>query len=361
MNIVKATKKYESWLARRIPILGADLKLKHQEMSAAVFPFLRATFYRWAQIWPEVCRDAAKAPAVLAVGDLHVENFGTWRDIEGRLVWGVNDLDEVYPMPYTIDLVRLAASAHLAIAAQHLSLGSKDACDAILAGYADNLKAGGNPIVLGEHHHWLRQIASSELREPARFWARMAALPTFTDCPPKSAVKALERMMPEPGLAYRIAHRVAGLGSLGRERYVAIADWRGGKIAREAKTLVASAWAWANGGGSEKILYECMLEQAVRCRDPFVRVKGRWIVRRLAPDCSRIEMDTLPKARDEHRLLYEMGRETANVHLGSKRAATAVLRDLTNRPAGWLHAAARAMVKATSKDWEAWKARGVGP
>src|SRR5260370_32652719 len=47
---------------------------------------------------------------VLAVGDLHVENFGTWRDAEGRLTWGVNDFDEAYPLPYTIDLARLATS-----------------------------------------------------------------------------------------------------------------------------------------------------------------------------------------------------------------------------------------------------------
>ena len=356
MNIVKATKKYESWLARRIPILAADLKLKHREMAAAAFPFLRATFYRWAQIWPEACRDAARAPVVLAVGDLHVENFGTWRDIEGRLIWGVNDFDEVYPMPYTIDLVRLATSAHLAIAAEHLTLGPKDACDAILEGYTENLRRGGAPIVLGERHHWLRRIAFTELRDPSQFWPRITALPTLEAPPPKSAVKALERMMPEPGLSFRLAHRVAGLGSLGRERYVAIADWRGGKIAREAKSLVTSAWQWANGGSSEKIFYECMLEQAVRCRDPFVRLKSRWIVRRLAPDCSRIEMAALPRAHDEHRLLYEMGRETANVHLGSKRATKAVARDLHRRPARWLHVATRAMVEATGKDWEEWKA-----
>ena len=30
----------------------------------------------------------------LSVGDLHVENFGTWRDSEGRLIWGINDFDE---------------------------------------------------------------------------------------------------------------------------------------------------------------------------------------------------------------------------------------------------------------------------
>ena len=83
-------------------------------MRSAPFPFLRATYYRWAQIWPEVCRRAATAPVALAVGDLHVENFGTWRDIEGRLIWGINDFDEAWRLPYTNDLIRLATSALLA-------------------------------------------------------------------------------------------------------------------------------------------------------------------------------------------------------------------------------------------------------
>ena len=55
------------------------------------------------------------APSVLAVGDIHIENFGTWRDEEGRLVWGVNDFDEAAEMPYVLDLVRLATSAALAL------------------------------------------------------------------------------------------------------------------------------------------------------------------------------------------------------------------------------------------------------
>ena len=58
-----------------------------------------------------VCPDLANAPSVLAVGDIHLENFGTWRDAEGRLVWGVNDYDEAAEMPYILDLVRLAVSA----------------------------------------------------------------------------------------------------------------------------------------------------------------------------------------------------------------------------------------------------------
>lgn len=86
MDIKQSTQAYEAWLAKRMPLLDADLRLKHQKMAESPFPFLRATFYRWAQLWPEVCPELAGAPAVLGVGDLHVENFGTWRDAEGRLI-----------------------------------------------------------------------------------------------------------------------------------------------------------------------------------------------------------------------------------------------------------------------------------
>jgi uncharacterized protein (DUF2252 family) len=110
MNIVKATKKYEDWLGLHIPIVGRDLRLKHEQMAAALFPFFRATFYRWVQVWPEVCAELDRVPHILSVGDLHVENFGTWRDTDGRLVWGVNDFDEACVFPYTMDLVRLATS-----------------------------------------------------------------------------------------------------------------------------------------------------------------------------------------------------------------------------------------------------------
>ena len=55
-------------------------------MADSPFAFLRATFYRWVQLWPKVCPELANAALVLGVGDLHVENFGTWRDSEGRLI-----------------------------------------------------------------------------------------------------------------------------------------------------------------------------------------------------------------------------------------------------------------------------------
>src|SRR3954454_3774217 len=143
LKIDRATAEYEAWISRHLRLLGPDLVLKHQQMRSAPFPFLRATFYRWAQVWASICPEAARAPVVLAVGDLHVQNFGTWRDSEGRLIWGTNDFDEADTMPYTVDLVRLAASTHLAINAGPLNIDHREACQSILSGYKESLEAGG--------------------------------------------------------------------------------------------------------------------------------------------------------------------------------------------------------------------------
>ncbi len=359
MNIVKATRRFEDWLGHHTELIQKDLRLKHASMKQAVFPFLRATYYRWAQIWPEVCSDLAKAPHLLAVGDLHVENFGTWRDVEGRLIWGVNDFDESHPASYANDLVRLAVSAHLAAEAGHLPLERKDICDAILDGYREAMQHGGLPYVLGENHGWLREIAESELREPVHFWAKMDALPTVKGAVPVSAVDAIDHLMPARDLKYRLAHRVAGLGSLGHQRYVAIADFHGGRIARETKALVASAFFWATKKeGPAEIFYQTIVSRAVRCPDPFVQLRGRWIVRRLSPHCSRIELATLKAQAAELRLLHAMGWEIANVHLGSNASRKPIFGHFSKQRGKWLHRATQQMLDAVREDWKTWKKSG---
>src|SRR5262249_40716504 len=103
-----------------------------------------------------------KAIRVLGIGDLHMENFGTWRDADGRLCWGVNDFDEACYLPYTNDLVRLATSAYFAIADCQVTLKFKDACQAIDKGYRKGLQEPC-PFVLAENHGWLRNIVISKL------------------------------------------------------------------------------------------------------------------------------------------------------------------------------------------------------
>src|SRR3954454_13239233 len=157
MDISSSSDKYESWLAAELgsEILEKDMKKKRKEMVAGPFPFLRATYWRWAEMMPSLCQklDLGTAPHALAVGDIHLENFGAWRDEDGRLVWGVNDFDEAAEMPYVLDLVRLATSAALA---RRVS-ATKDICSAILDGYEKGVSQP-RPFVLDENHQRLRAL-----------------------------------------------------------------------------------------------------------------------------------------------------------------------------------------------------------
>src|SRR5260221_7009595 len=163
MNIQAASAAYEAWLGRYMPLVRADLDRKHTRMAEGAFPFFRATFYRWCQRWRELGAGERGATKVLGVGDVHVENFGTWRDADGRLVWGATDFDEPAILPWSQDLVRLAASVHVALGDGLLALRRRDVCDSIRDGYEEGLARGGRPFVLEEDNGWLRRIATSEL------------------------------------------------------------------------------------------------------------------------------------------------------------------------------------------------------
>jgi hypothetical protein len=364
-HVSDATADFERWLASFTELDQTDLDFKHQQMAKKrnPFPFFRATFYRWLQLWPEVCRELADAPRVLAIGDLHVENFGTWRDAEGRLVWGVNDFDEAAPLAYANDLVRLAASTILAVGDGTFHLSARQSCEALLNGYVAGLKKGGRPFVLDEKHAVLRTLAVSRLRDSVHFWAKLRRL---IDEPPArvpdEARGTLLELLPDPALPFQVRRRrQAGLGSLGKPRFVALAKWRGGLIAREVKALTPPAvyWVAAERASVQESMYGQIVTAGVRCPDPFLRLKGGWVFRRLAPDCARIDLASLTCVRDVHGLLKAMGRETANMHLGTEGAADAILTDLAARPADWLPTAAKAMARATVRDWKQWKRDGA--
>ena len=352
MDIVSATRRYEQWLGQQIPLVRKDLSSKHQRMAESAFVLLRGTFYRWVQLWPELCPKVADAPVIPCVGDLHVDNFGTWRDTEGRLIWGINDVDEACELPYTNDLVRLATSAILAKRHGHFKLTVRELADAILDGYAGALEYGGGPVVLEERRRWLRQIAHTKLRDPKVFWTKLLNAPNASGAIPHPLFKA---SMPEPGVPYRVVRRIAGVGSLGHPRLVALAEWRGALIAREAKAWAPSAAVWIAGRKSSNVNGSTLLSCAVRAFDPFFRKVDGWLMRRLSPDCSRIELEEVPRVRDEERLLRAMGWETANVHLGHGR--TLIRRDLRKRERRWLETAALAMSEAVEADWRTWTKR----
>ena len=362
MDIARATSSYEAWLAGRLPLIEGDLREKHRLMKQTPFAFFRGTFYRWAQSFPTTCQRLMHAPTVLAVGDLHVSNFGTWRDSAGHLVWGINDFDEACRIPYASDLVRLAVSAILASREAQTKISPESICSGLLDGYERGMLSRGNPFLLGLGGEQVPKLVERHLKSKKHFWAKLHHLPPVTEAVPQQVLRALRQALPQKGMDFRVVHRISGLGSLGRRRFTALAHGDDGPLARESKELAPSAWVWANGG-KEAIAVARLFKTAVRAADPHLRIGGGWVTRALGPDRSRIEWEELPNSEARLQLLLAMGWETANVHLGSGKRAQ-ILSDSTLRRRNWLERAALEMTDAVVDDWRDWrqkkKAAGAG-
>jgi hypothetical protein len=247
--------------------------------------------------------------------------------------------------------------ALLASVLDRWGLSEKATCDAILAGYSTGLAKGGAPFVIGDRHPWFDPMIRRGPRNPVRFWTKMRELPGIArERVPEGALEGLIALLPDPDLPVHLARRTAGLGSLGKSRFVALAEWRGGLVAREAKALTAPAtWLMRPEKVPVNPRSTEILANAVRCPDPYYRAEGAWIVRRLAPDCAKIELSSLSRVEEQGAQLYAMGWETANIHLGTRKRTADVRRDLAARPRKWLRMAAPRMLDVTLRDWRAWR------
>ncbi len=353
VNIKLSLRAYEDWLRRELgdEVVEKDLALKHRLMSESPFAFLRATYWRWAETIFEICPELAQAPSVLAVGDMHLENFGTWRDVEGRLVWGVNDFDEAAEMPYALDLVRLVASALLSAPEGNPTAG--EIASAVLDGYRHGLRAP-RPIVLDRDWAWLRKRVAVGNKARAKFWRRIDKAKYMPA--PAPYVEVLAGAMPHPYLHLRTARRTAGAGSLGRPRWIGVAEWQGAPAVREVKAMVPSAWTYAGHGSARGSRCQEIANGRFRANDPLYRLHGRLLVRRLSPNNRKLEIkdaDGCDLLVPE--LLHAMGLDLANLHLGTAGAREAIVRDLEARDGNWLRASARRAVAAVTRDHKDWK------
>ena len=150
--------------------------------------------------------------------------------------------------------------------------------------------------------------------------------------------------------------RVAGGGSLGRPRFVVVATWRGGRVVREAKALVPSAWNWALGTTPRQHKYLELSTGAYRAPDPFLHVDRDtddrdFVFRRLSADLRKIELDKDAVADLKLELLRAMGSDLASIHAATPDASKPIATDLKARGSRWLHDAARAAREATEKDF----------
>jgi uncharacterized protein (DUF2252 family) len=95
----------------------AAFRRKFRKMAASPFAFYRGSASLFYADQTGAFRDDSfldeRTSRVWIHGDLHAENFGTYMNSSGQLVFNVNDFDEAYVGPFSWDLKRFAASVAL--------------------------------------------------------------------------------------------------------------------------------------------------------------------------------------------------------------------------------------------------------
>ncbi len=224
------------------------LRLKYDKMRTNAFIFLRGTCHLFFEDWPQKSV-LNETPRVWICGDLHLENFGSYKGDNRLVYFDMNDFDEAALAPCTWDVARLMIST--LVGAE--SLGFKEStalslCESYLASYVKALATGRARYVEQETARGLvkdllvrlsTRTRKDFLNERTKVVAGRRQF--RTDHPRLLAAGALERdhvkallklwaaQQVEPAFykLHDIVRRVAGTGSLGVERFILLVEGKG--------------------------------------------------------------------------------------------------------------------------------------
>ncbi|MBO9649299.1 MAG: DUF2252 domain-containing protein [Variovorax sp.] len=224
------------------------LKLKYQNMRASPFVFLRGTCHLF---YDRLARIGAprSAPLTWVCGDLHLENFGSYKGDNRLVYFDINDFDEAALAPASWDLIRFLTS--LWVGAESISVRSREAhklCEVFIESYASALCTGKAYWVERDTAQGLVRVLLDGLRERQRvqflasrtdFKGRRRMLRTdgkkalpASDQQRAMAVQVIQQFAtgqtnPKFYEVLDVARRIAGTGSLGVDRYAILVEGKG--------------------------------------------------------------------------------------------------------------------------------------
>lgn len=257
-----------------------SLSVKLQRLSSSPFVFFRGTFHLFAR---DLLRGSYRKWPCLAergqiIADLHTENFGTYRAITNEVVYDINDFDESTTGLYEFDIRRLTTSLVLsALDNQHALGDGAIAAELCAQAYLETLGRLAKFRTRAEFEELksFREVRSllghageksrAEMMKritvdsgQGRFAIRGATnyLPV-SDAERKQAAAALKGFQktcfaprgahPERFTLQDVAFRIAGAGSLGRQRYALLLGLSEGKQSYETLRLVEFKAAYDSG------------------------------------------------------------------------------------------------------------------
>ncbi|SJZ38982.1 Uncharacterized conserved protein, DUF2252 family [Enhydrobacter aerosaccus] len=173
--------------------------LRNARMLASPFTFLRGAAAVMAA-------DLATTPAtglnVVACGDMHVANFGVFASAERKLIFAINDFDEVHPGPWEWDLKRLAASA--AVAASDMGadrVGAEEAARAAVASWRERLRGYAEMPFL---EVWYDEIDDRTILDAASPRLRTQIEAIFDKARAKGHIRSLDKLTEDVAGQHRL-------------------------------------------------------------------------------------------------------------------------------------------------------------
>ena len=302
------------------------LRLKLKALRSDPFEFFRGT----AQLYFSTLHmplSLRRCPKVVACGDLHLENFGSYKGDNRLVYFDISDFDEACIAPLTFDLVRFISS--VLVAAKYLKIGDKHA-EVLVAQFVDtyaNSLASTKPrwveraLATGpvksllqsvKNHHRRDLIARRTVQKKGKTTLIVNgknALPVSVQerARAKSILSAYASIREHPAHfePIDVARRIAGVGSLGLERYVVLVRGDGtsdGRYLVDIKVANPSALAialrskqpeWKSE--AERVVSLQRISQAIS-PDLLGAIgvgKHSYIVKELHPSADRINLPAL--------------------------------------------------------------------
>ena len=368
------------------------LALKYRAMRASPFAFFRGTASLFWEDLSHADVPVPDAPAVWSCGDLHFENFGTYLGNDGEACFDLNDFDESALAPLTWEVVRFAAGVVLAGPTLALDEASTlDLATTFLRAYRDALADGAvrainrttatgtigallrrtgqrTPAALLDART-IEQHGTRRLRIDRRHLLTATAAQHAQVARSLSAFGAAQR---DPAFytVLDVARRVAGVSSLGLERFLALVhgDAARGNVLLDVKEAQPSSLArqgpltqiaWASE--SSRIVTTQRRMQGVppaELHDMQIGHQG-CVMRALQPTEDRIRLrDAIGHPRRLQRVAATMAGLTASAQLRSSGLAGAASAESLRAFAstrGWrraLLASARTYAQQLERDYQ---------
>lgn len=347
------------------------LQVKHARMRSSLYRFFRGTPHLYYQDWPVSALD--QAPLVWSCGDLHLENFGSYKGDNRLVYFDISDFEDAILTPAARELTRFVSS--VLIAARSLGIGSRDMvalAHLYLRSYTAALKDGQARWVERATAKGMVKDLLSELKQRTRRqlldertllsgrarklqidFKRTLPVPEVAHARIAAFMRKYAAKQPDPNF-YKlldVARRIAGISSLGLPRYVLLVEGEGSphqNYLLDLKFAPPSAAAdytptpqpeWKNH--AERIVAVQRRIQAIppALLHPVLVNRQPYVLRELQPTTDRLNLEDWDgKLRRLEKVMVSMGEITAWAQLRSSgRQGSAINDQLVDfaRSDGW--------------------------